>query len=760
MLYNIKMRTFSGKPVEFICVRRRVRLPLKLASFFCFQNRIKLFVLKKITKFGDCKTFTVLTIMRKGLIFIFIFLIAACNSFAQTEKPAQIAWDIWGVPHISANNTEDLFFAQGWAQMHNHANLILKLYGSSRGKGAEYWGKERLQNDMLIHTMGFEELAETWEAQQDPEVRTIFSSFVRGLNAYAKAHPEAIDKENKVVLPITTRDVNMHSMFVVFTRFIAGDDLGLSQRWGSTGSNAFAVGPSRSDSGNAMLVQNPHLPWSNEFLFFESHLTLNGYDMYGSTLVGLPGISIGFNKNLGWTHTNNTIDNADLYEVELKDGGYLLDGKRNDFNVTTKIIRVKQDDGALVPTEISVLKTVHGPVVAKKDNKVLALRTVGLDKPNMLLQWWRMANSTNFDEFESALKMAQIGFWNVIYADKKGNIFYLFNGLVPKRSHGDWAYWNSIVPGGKSDNIWTEVHPYEDLPKLKNPETGWVQNANDPPWTSTIPMALNPRDYPSYMAPQWRISFRPQRAIRMMMEDSSITFDELVDYKLSTRSELADRILDDLFAAIDKSNSPKAKEARAVLEKWDRQADADSKGTLLFYLWASKFNIGDPSNYTVKWSMEHPNTTPDGISDPAKAVRLLEATVDEMKTRFGRLDVPWGDFYRLRQNGKDLPANGAFESLGVFRVASSYDSKDAAQMHVGSGDSWVGVIEFGENVKAKVLLSYGNATQKDSPHNGDQLELFSKKELRDAWFTPEQVKAHTKKLEVLTEEGFREAVKK
>lgn len=690
--------------------------------------------------------------MRPLLIISFIFLIVFTSCSQDNGESARIDWDSWGVPHISATTTEDLFYAQGWAQMHNHANLILKLYGSSRGKGAEYWGKDRLQNDILIHTLGFEELAQVWEEQQDPQTKSILNAFVKGMNDYADAHPNAIDKENKKILPLTVQDVNMHSMFVVFTRFIAGGDLGLSKRWGSMGSNAYAVAPSRSASGNAMLVQNPHLPWSNEFLFFESHLRLNEKNMYGSTLVGLPGISIGFNENLGWTHTNNTIDNSDVYKISLQDNGYLLDGKRNDFEATTKTLQVKQDDGTLVPTEISVLKTVHGPVIGKKEDKALALRMVGLDRPNMLLQWWKMAGSDSFEEFESALKMAQIGFWNVIYADKEGDIFYLFNGLVPKRDSGDWAYWNSIVPGDKSENIWTEVHPYEDLPKLKNPETGWLQNANDPPWTSTIPTALNPKDYPPYMAPV-EMSFRPQRAARMMMEDSSITFEELIDYKHSTRLELADRVLDDLFAAIDNSGSPKAKEAKAILEKWDREANADSRGTLLFYLFTSKFNVNDPSNYAVKWSINSPTATPDGISNPAKAIEVLESTVDEMKAKFGRLDVPWGDFYRLKHKDKDLPANGATERLGVFRVAHSYDSIDGEQMYVASGDSWVGVIEFGNQVKAKVLLSYGNASQKDSPHNGDQLELFSKKELRDAWFTPEQVKANTVRTEILAGSG-------
>jgi acyl-homoserine-lactone acylase len=685
-------------------------------------------------------------------LIIFSFLIISCS---QNEKlETQIAWDTWGVPHITADNIEELFYAQGWAQMHNHANLILDLYGSSRGKGAEYWGKSKLQNDILIHTLDFGRLTDEWESKQDPETKTIFKSFVEGLNAYASTHPEAIDKKNKVVLPLTTKDVNMHSMYVIFTRFIGGNDLGRVQQWPDMGSNAYAISPKRSASGNAMLVQNPHLPWWKEFLFFESHLNLNGKNMYGSTLVGLPGIAIGFNEHLGWSHTDNTIDNADTYELELKDGGYLLDGKVKEFEASKKLIKIKQDNGSLVEQQIPLLKTIHGPVVNQKEDKVLALRMVGLDRPNMLLQWWKMINSTSFDEFESALKMAQIPFWNVMYADKSGEIFYLFNGLVPKRTEDSWAYWDRVIPGGKSADIWTEVHDYGDLPKVKNPINGWLQNANDPPWTSTIPITLNPKDYPGYMAPQ-SMAFRPQRSARMLIEDESITFDELVEYKLSTRLEFADRILDDLFVAIDASDSEKAKEAKIVLERWDREADADSKGMLLFYSWAKKFNVWKESNYSEQWSIDKPNTTPDGLSDPNAAVQLLEQTAIEIETKFGSLDTPWGAYYRINYNGIDLPANGSDGSMGVFRVAWP-GSNDEDHMYVGGGDSWVGVIEFGTEVKAKVLLSYGNATQKDSPHNGDQLELFSKKKLRDAWFTKEQVKANTKKIEVLTENGFNE----
>jgi acyl-homoserine-lactone acylase len=363
-----------------------------------------------------------------------------------------------------------------------------------------------------------------------------------------------------------------------------------------------------------------------------------------------------------------------------------------------------------------------------------------------------MINASNFNDFESALKMAQIPFWNVMYADDAGNIFYLFNGLVPKRSSGDWQYWNRFIPGGKSADLWTEVHSYSDLPKVKNPETGWLQNSNDPPWTSTLPMILKPSDFPSYMAPVY-MSYRSQRAARMLMEDNSITFDELVDYKLSTHLEFADRILDDLGKAVENSDSDKAKEAMKVLTAWDREANNNSRGTLLFYNWAGKFNIWRVSNYAESWSFDSPNTTPDGLSDPTTAVSLLETAANEIEAGFGKLDVPWGDYYRITYGDKDLPANGMDGALGTFRVAWP-GSTDATHAYVGGGDSWVGVIEFGKTPKAKVLLSYGNATQKDSPHFGDQLELFSKKELREAWFTDSEIEANTNYVEVLKGNKF------
>ncbi len=693
---------------------------------------------------------TRISILFGCLLSFCLLFTSSCSSSA--PPPTEILWDSWGVPHIYAQNQQELFYANGWAQMQSHGNLILKLFGKSRGKAAEYWGgTENIQRDVMIHTLGFPELAAKWLSIQDADFKQHVQAFVKGMNAYAQAHSDAFEPQNTPVLPISVEDINLHTLFVFYTRFVGGGDLRSIQRWEETGSNTYAVAPSRSESGNALLVQNPHLPWFDEFLFYEQHGIAPGINVYGANLVGLPGWGIAFNEHLGWSHTNNTIDNADSYELTLKDGGYILGGEVKEFSKSNKTIKVKDEQGNLSDYPIEVLSSAHGPVIKMGKEKAIAIRFY-LERPNSGKQWWAMAQAHNFEEFEAALEMGQIPFWNVMYADKSGNIFYLFNGHVPKRAKGDWGYWNRIIPGGDSEDIWTDVHTYAELPKVKNPANGWLQNANDPPWTCTDPMELVPTDFPPYMAPVYNM-FRPQRSARMLAEDESITFDELVEYKLSTRMEMADRLLDDLYEAIDQYGGEGAREAKSVLEAWDKEANADSKGALLFYNWAMKFGPYNPVNYAVPFSLKAARTTPDGLVDPEGAVRQLEKAAEEIKQAYGSLDVEWGEVCRLIYNDKDLPANGADGAVGVFRVASMSLNQDQ-KMQVRAGDSWVAIIEFGPKVKAKVLMSYGNSTQAGSPHYGDQLELFSKKELRDAWFYREDVEKHVKKIERLENGQF------
>ncbi len=691
------------------------------------------------------------------------FALAGCSDSPTARTPdmgqTEILWDTWGVPHIFASGKIGLFYALGWAQTKSHGNLVLRLYGQARGRGAEYWGERYLARDRWVRMMGIPNRARDWYEAQDTQWKQYLDAFAQGINAYAEEHPDQISDEVRPVLPVNGRDVLAHSQRVILFSFVTspgllqrvnqqwdpGQSARLSRRTG--GSNAWAIGPSRSASSHALLLVNPHLPWSDLYLFYETHLVAPGVNAYGTALVGIPILGIAFNDYLGWTHTVNAHDGDDLYELTLTEGGYRWNGGVQKFKTTEEILQVKDRDGTLREEKLTLRQSLHGPVIAEKNGKALALRIVGLEQPGMLAQWWDMMQARSLEEFEAVLERLQIPMFTVMYADRDGHILHLFGGITPVRPVGDWD-WSGIVPGDTSETLWTETHGYEELPKVVDPESGWLQNANDPPWTTTFPVALDPNQFPRYMAPR-RMRLRAQRSARMLMADESITFEELIQYKHSIRMELADRLLDDLLAAARQSTSDRVLRAAQVLISWDRNADANSQGAVLFQAFVQELDRSQPGSdiFAQSWSEDFPLKTPDGLADPAAALKALETAANRVETDYGAMDVKWGKIHRLQRADLDFPANGGPESLGIFR-ALSFREMGQGLRRASSGDSFVMAVEFSNPVRARVLLSYGNASQPGSPFIGDQLELFSQKELRPVWRTLEEIEANLESREV------------
>jgi len=505
-----------------------------------------------------------------------------------TDAPTdhtEILWDEWGVPHITAASSEQLMYAFGWAQMQNHANRVLRLYGMARGRAAEYWGEEYLQSDQYIHTMGVPDRSQSWFDQQSPKMQRFTEAFVAGMNAYIDDHPEAIQSSYRQVLPVQVTDPIAYMQRLVHFTFLPGVSrtTPVIQRWPQTGSNGWALAPSKTTSGQSMLLINPHLQWSGQFTWFEAQLTSPEYNMYGATFLGLPVIVVGFNRSLGWTATNNTIDVVDLYQLQLTGDRYRWNGSTRAFKMDTARIRIRQSADSLSSQAFTVQRSIHGPVIDKQGNNALAIRIAGLDQSHIFEQLWDMGRASTLSAFQSAISRLQIPMFNLLYADREGHILYFFGGRVPDRPMGNWDYWQDILPGDTSGTLWTRTHPYEDLPKVIDPPSGWVQNTNDPPWNATFPRQLSPDAFPAYMAPvEEGPPYRPQRSIQMLQSDSTISFTELQEYKHSTRMVAADRLLDDLLPLLSKQDDPVLLEAGKVLTTWDRQANTDSRGAVLF----------------------------------------------------------------------------------------------------------------------------------------------------------------------------------
>ena len=460
--------------------------------------------------------------------------------------------------------------------------------------------------------------------------------------------------------------------------------------------------------------------------------------------VGTVPLSMAFNNYLGWAFTVNTIDASDRYELKLKDNGYVLDGVVLPFEKKSISIKVMQEDGSIKEEISDFLYSKHGPVTGVKSDKAYAVRIAGFKNFDIFEQFHKMSAATDLGEFESALKMLQIPMFNIIYADREGNIMYLFNGNIPVRTTGDYSSWKGTIDGTESKLIWDKTHSYADLPRVLNPPSGFVSNCNDAPWTCTEPMVLNPDDFPAYMAP--KVTFlRPQRSVNMIKGSQSVTFEQLAGFKHSTTMEAADRFLDDLLRAVEEVPEPKAQIAAEVLKKWDKKTDPGSRGSVLFATW---WNMITNKLFAVPWSIDNPNNTPDGINDPKKAVDLLVTAAIEIEQKYGALDVPWGDVYRFRMNGIDLPASGGPGEYGIFRTVYFTDTPDNKKMAI-AGETYTAVIEFGEKVRADVLLSYGNSTQPGNRHIGDQLKMLSEKKLRPALLYRSEIMENLEKRETL-----------
>jgi acyl-homoserine-lactone acylase len=673
-------------------------------------------------------------------------------------RGVELLWDRFGVAHVYAQDPEGLFFGFGYAQMQSHGNLVLKLYGESRGRAAEYWGPAYLENDRWVQTNEVPERSERWYSWQTPEFRRYLDAFASGMNTYAERHPEQLDPELRRTLPITGVDALGHMHRIVHFTYLspASAVAAAVKEWkggagGGAGapaaSNAWAIAPGRTAAGKTLLLMNPHLPWVDWSIYYEIHLHAPGLNLYGATQVGFPVLRFVFSEVLGFTQTVNIIDGSDLYRLQPQDGGYAFDGAVHPFERIEKSLRIRQPDGSLREEPLTIRKSIHGPVVWDREGLVLAQRTVALDRPFMAEQYWRMATAGNFAEYQVQVARLQVPAFNFTYADREGHIMYLYNGTRPKRADSPWKLRAGILPGDTSATLWTEVHSYHDLPKVIDPPNGWVQNANDPPWSSTYPPVLDPKDHPPFRPGAGGMpTFRSLRSLRMLTDDAKFTFEKLLVDKGSTRLELADRMLLDLLAAVESHGTDLARRAASVLREWDRCAEAHSSGTLLFFAFARKFlgkDLNSWANFAIPFDPAQPLTTPRGLKDPAAAAAMLDVAAQETSQEYGSLDAAWGDHMRFRIGSTDLPANGAHGGLGAFRTMRfAPDAPGDKTAKAVFGDTFVACVEFGSPVRAEVLMSYGNSSQPGSPHREDQLPLLAAKELRPALRDRVQIEAN------------------
>jgi acyl-homoserine-lactone acylase len=757
--------------------------------------------------------------------------LAGDDSHGRHHAAAEILWDTFGIPHIYGPDLLTVVRGLGYAEMENHAETILMNAASARGRSAEYFGRgtddANLQNDITVRTEGIPRRAQHWLETGGDEQADIIEAFVEGENEYVEHHSSTIDPSFLRVLPLARTDVTAGIQYIVHFRFMPSDDNipALISAWqdggmskanlvvcnhtpgcpSSTavarndtlgGSNGWAIAPKKSASGNAILMGNPHLPWGNNtpfpglgiFQLMEANLVIGDpekpkLNASGVVLAGAPFIAIGYSDEIGWTHTNNPIQNTNLYELTLN-----ADGTTYNFGNGVLPLKCSKETIKVLQAPdrpIVICASKHGPIIATSPNfpnKALALRVAGLDQPSLVTQYWRMIKAHNLDEFIDANSKLQNPFFNVIYADRDGHILYVFGGRQPVRQGGDWGKYAGILDGSDPSLFWTDTFAWSDLPRAIDPPGGFVANSNNPPWTSTFnppgtstfPQTLDPVHLFAYISPQF-MDMRAQNGagilLGLLKSGKKLTFEDVLSGKESTHMLLADRVLPDLLAAARRD--PDALKAAAALAAWDGNADAKSQGAVLFEAWwnlvsndplmllAKKdntINFYSPHpKFLVDWDPLKPLDTPRGLDtlNWGPAVAYLKAAAQQVLKTYGALDVAWGDVHKIVlvthdptfQNTKTLAIAqqfGADDRFGPLRVIFPFLAPDG--IHYGgaaSGDSYVQVVEFArEGAIAQALLGYGNASRPGSSHITDQLSYFEAKKLRPTFRTRAEVESN------------------
>ncbi|HWG33336.1 MAG TPA: penicillin acylase family protein [Gemmatimonadaceae bacterium] len=704
----------------------------------------------------------------RSLLAVPLFVCASTIVEAQTGPPdiakhVEVRRTEHGVPHIRADNMEAAGYGLGYVQIEDYGARVAMGLLHSRGEMGRWFGRDSIEGDFNARLTY--EAAVRGYPTLDTDTRAIYDGFAEGVNRYIELHPEEFPAG--FAPRFTGYDVLAHEVSGASAREAARflDRIDPKARRGRNadrevavaspiaggqdppdeGSNAWAFAPSRTKSGHAILLRNPHLNWNSGY--YEAQLTVPGVlDFYGDFRIGSPfGVVGGFNRDLGWSTTNNSPLLSQIYSLDVDStqvDHYLLDGASIPLQRQLTTVEFRNGNGLSSETRES-FRTTLGPVIYRGNGKIYVLKAAGDGDVRGGEQFLRMMRSHSLAEWKDAMRMRARITSNFTYADRAGNILYVWNASIPKLplpSGGDTA----AVPITRTSEAWTSYIPFDSLPQLLNPKGGYVENSNDPPYFTNLRQPLDRSKYPAYF-PEPRLGLRQQLALSLIDNDRKLNLQDVLALKHSYRMLLADRVRDDLVREVRASNpSPDVAQAIDMIASWDKTVAPASRGGVLFEMWWRKYidHTRPDTMYAVQWTAKQPASTPSGIRFPDRSVDAFKWAVEETTRRFGAPDVAWGDVHRVRIGKVDVPVGGCNGDIGCFRVLWYKDDPDGKR-EANGGDGWILAVEFDNEPEAYSVLAYGESSREDSPFHSDQAEMFARGELKRVYWQEKDVETHT-----------------
>jgi acyl-homoserine-lactone acylase len=660
---------------------------------------------------------------------------------------AEIVRDEYGVPHIKGKTDADTAYGLAYAHAEDDFSTIEEVVAMTRGRYGALTGSDGAKVDFALHLVGAQETVAKRYDELSPAARAMVEAYAAGLNHYAEKHSGEVRLSN--LFPVTGRDVV--TGFVLRAPFFFGLDNTIGALFDDkdappvdvepmtpvgrnpeqNGSNAFAVAPKRMADGKTWLISNSHQPYEGHVAWYEAVVHSDeGLDMAGALFPGSPFVLLGHNRSLGWTNTVNRPDLIDVYKLTLNDAGdrYQYDGKWLPLNEESFWLRVKYGP-FVIPVPQTIFRSIHGPVIKNKKG-AFAIRYAAIDSVKSVEQYYRNTKAQNWEEWTKSMSMGGIPATNFIYADKTGRIAYIYYAQFPDRKPG-YDY-TGTLPGNTSKSMWQGPVPFDAMPKLVNPASGFLQNANHTPFLAAGPGSeMNKADWSPLLGIERHMTNRGLRATELLAADTSITPEELqmikMDMRYSDKSWEADWVRSILALSIE--DAPELAKAQKLLGSWDFASDGRGPADALA---ERAIRVAATARYK-------------GLPVPTPLAGLKEA-VDDMIARFGRIDPPLIEIQRLRRGKIDLPMLGGHDTL---RATSIWDKDQPdKKARVRHGDSFIMLMRWDKagQVVSESVQPYGSATNRpESAHYTDQMELFVSGKYKPVHFEWADAVAHAKR---------------
>jgi acyl-homoserine-lactone acylase len=544
------------------------------------------------------------------------------------------------------------------------------------------------------------------------------------------------------------------------------------------GSNALAVGKDLTASGRGLLLGNPHFPWTSADRFYQAHLTVPGrYDAMGVIIGGVPMVVIGFNRDVAWSHTVTTAVHFTTFKLALDPGDasgttYMSDGERVKLSSKTVTIDVLMPDGSVTKRSKTFYFSKQGAVMVKPEagmtwnaSAVHVLADPNRNNTRMLEQWLGIGSANSVRVLKTSLDtVVGLPWVNTVAADRDGNVLYADASVVPRMGADKFISNCMMLPqllmfdGSRGTCAWGQeagapvgIYSPANGPSLLR--TDYVGNSNDSYWLSN-PHALLTGAPPFGFSPLYgrvgveqslrtRIGFR--QFDEMIAQRKKLQLTDLQELAFANRIHAAELILPDLLPACSASADPSILQACTALAAWDRRANLDSRGAVLF---REFWNVAaaTPNKWAVALNPADPVNTPYGVAPAAMPAMLaaLKGAAAKLQGLGIPLDGRLGDYQGETRNGVRVPLHGAIGNIdGSYNSLTMRTGLTATGYNdIHWGTSYVQTVTFDDNGPiANAMLVYGQSVDPKSPFYADQVPVFSRKEWPLLPFSLDKIKA-------------------